>query len=54
MERIKEKHPGKDVIFIDNFDDIAKCISEKASKGDMVITMGAGDIYKVGDLLLEH
>ena len=54
MERIKEKHPEKDVVFIDNFDDIAKCISEKASKGDMVITMGAGDIYKVGDLLLEH
>ena len=41
------------VEYIDNFDDIAAYIKERAQKGDMVITMGAGDIYKVGDLLLK-
>ena len=53
-DRINEKHPEKDVMYIDNFDDIASYIKEHADPGDMVITMGAGDIYKVGDLLLDH
>ena len=53
MDRIKEKHPEMDVRYIDNFEGIADYIRNKAQKGDMVITMGAGDIYKVGDLLLK-
>ena len=28
-------------------------VNENAQPGDMVITMGAGDIYKVGEMLLE-
>ena len=52
MEKIKETHPDKDVCYIDSFDKIAEYLREHTSKGDMVITMGAGDIYKVGDLLL--
>ena len=52
MEKIKEKHPEADVCYIDNFEGIADHVRAEASKGDMVITMGAGDIYKVGDLLL--
>ena len=27
--------------------------TDNAQPGDMVITMGAGDIYKVGEMLLE-
>ncbi|MBR6473520.1 MAG: UDP-N-acetylmuramate--L-alanine ligase [Firmicutes bacterium] len=53
MEKIREKHPEMDVTYIDNFEDMADYIRANAKKGDMVITMGAGDIYKVGDLLLE-
>lgn len=53
MEKIKETHPDMDVCYIDNFEDMAKYLKENTSKGDMVITMGAGDIYKVGDLLLD-
>ena len=52
MNRIKEQHPDMDVCYIDNFGDIAAYLKKNTSKGDMVITMGAGDIYKVGDLLL--
>lgn len=52
MEKIKEKHPDQDVCYIDNFDDMAAYLKANAKRGDMVITMGAGDIYKVGDLLL--
>ena len=38
---------------MEDFREIAEYVSEKACKGDMVITMGAGDIYKVGEMLLE-
>ncbi|MCQ2547428.1 MAG: UDP-N-acetylmuramate--L-alanine ligase [Clostridia bacterium] len=52
-EAIKEKHPEKEVYFMDNFEDIATYISDNAKDGDLVITMGAGDVYKIGDMILE-
>ena len=52
-ERIKETHPDKEVLFMDSFDAIADYVTQNAQPGDMVITMGAGDIYKVGEMLLE-
>ncbi len=52
-ERIKEKHPEKEVLFIESFEEMADYVSENAEPGDMVITMGAGDIYKVGEMLLK-
>lgn len=33
------------------FEKIAEFIKENARQGDMVITMGAGDVYKIADLL---
>lgn len=35
-------------IYISGFQDISRFLEENAHSGDMVITMGAGDIYKVG------
>lgn len=52
-EKIKETHPAKEVLFMKDFEKIAAYVSENAEPGDMVITMGAGDIYKVGEMLLE-
>ena len=52
-EKIKETHPDKDVMFMESFDAIADYVSENADPGDLVLTMGAGDIYKVGELILE-
>ncbi len=52
-EKIKETHPAKEVLFMKDFEEIAAYVSENAEPGDMVITMGAGDIYKVGEMLLE-
>lgn len=53
VEKIKETHPDKDVLFMEDFAAIADYVDSQAQRGDMVITMGAGDIYKVGELLLE-
>lgn len=52
-ERIKEVHPEKHVTFIEDFSEIADYVESRAEKGDLVLTMGAGDIYKVGELILE-
>ncbi len=52
-ERIRETHPNKEVLFMEDFGAIADYVDENAQRGDMVITMGAGDIYKVGEMLLE-
>lgn len=51
VERIKRTH--KDAIFIDSFDEIKDYIKENASEGDIVITMGAGDVYKIGESILK-
>lgn len=53
-EKIKETHPHKEVLFMEDFAAIADYIDAQAQRGDMVITMGAGDIYKVGEMLLER
>lgn len=53
MEKIKEHDPQKEVYFFKDFDEIAKFVYAQAQPQDMVLTMGAGDIYKVGEMMLE-
>jgi len=53
LEKIKEKHPTKDVCFFSDFKSIADFAYNNAEKGDIVITMGAGDICEVGKMILE-
>ena len=53
-EEIKRVHPEKKVYYMDTFEDIANYVSRNASEGDLVITMGAGDIYKVGEMIINQ
>ncbi len=53
MNRIKEEDPTKDVYFFRDFEEIANFVYNNAEEGDLVLTMGAGDIYKVGEMILE-
>ena len=43
---------GKKVTCLDTFPEIEKFLSKNFSHGEMLITMGAGDIVKVGENLL--
>ena len=43
---------GKECYYFPTFDEIENFILENCSPGDMLITMGAGDIVKIGDNLL--
>lgn len=45
---------GKKAVYIPSFDDIVEYLKERVSPGDMIITMGAGNIDKVGDLYLSN
>lgn len=38
---------------IHNFDDIVKYLKSKLQKGDLLLTVGAGDVFKVGELFLK-
>ena len=49
---MKAKHPDKPVYYVKDFEDIVKYIEKFAGKDDIVMTMGAGDVYKVGNMLL--
>lgn len=48
----KIKRQGKSVLALENFDKIADYLIANTNKNDLVITMGAGDIYKVGEGLI--
>ncbi len=40
-------------LFFDKFEDIVEYVEKNAEKGDLVVTMGAGDIFKVHRMLLD-
>ncbi|CEK36442.1 UDP-N-acetylmuramate--L-alanine ligase,UDP-N-acetylmuramate--L-alanine ligase,UDP-N-acetylmuramate--L-alanine ligase,Folylpolyglutamate synthase,UDP-N-acetylmuramate--alanine ligase,Mur ligase middle domain [[Clostridium] sordellii] len=42
-----------DVIYLSQFEDIAKYLAENITEDDLVITAGAGTVYKIGEMLLE-
>ncbi|OON90168.1 MAG: UDP-N-acetylmuramate--L-alanine ligase [Candidatus Epulonipiscium fishelsonii] len=46
------KDKGTNVIYIDDFDEIANYILSNCSSGDLVITMGAGNVNQIADILL--
>ena len=50
---IQKEHPDKDVHYFSDFAEIADFVRSHVEEGDLVITMGAGDVYKVGDMILE-
>ena len=40
-------------LYFDSFDEIVKAVRWTAQPGDLILTVGAGDIYKVGERILE-
>lgn len=53
-DAIREEDPEKEVRYFSTLEEIAAYVGELAQPGDVVITMGAGDIYKVADMLMEQ
>ena len=49
-ERIKEQI-GQEVVYIEQRSDISQYLADIAKDGDLIITMGAGDIFLTGEEL---
>jgi len=47
------KHGHKDVTYAPDFNQALSMITHKVKKGDAILTLGAGDIYTLGEKLLE-
>ncbi len=49
--QLSEKIPGS--VWFNTFEEVAKHIYENAKEGDLVITLGCGDIYKAAKILIK-
>jgi UDP-N-acetylmuramate--alanine ligase len=52
VDAICETRDHPDVYYIPQRDDIPKVLREVSEKGDLVLTLGAGDISSAGEELL--
>ena len=52
-EILADKIKSKKAIPFKNFEDIEKYIKENLKKGDVLMTIGAGDVYKIGENILK-
>jgi len=53
VSEIKKKYPEKDAYYFADFEEIANFVYNNAEPGDLIMTMGAGDVYKIGEMILE-
>ena len=44
---------GKKCYYFPSFEEIEKFLCENCINGDLLITMGAGDVYKIGEHLVK-
>lgn len=51
---IMDEMKNDSILYMEDFDEIAEYLYKNAGKGDIVLTLGAGDIYKVGEILLGY
>jgi UDP-N-acetylmuramate--alanine ligase len=49
---LADKITNKNKRYLSSFDEAKKYLLENCADGDLIITMGAGDIFKLGDMLL--
>ena len=50
---IQRVHPDKEVYYIADFNEMANFVINNAHENDLVLTMGAGDIYRVAEMILD-
>lgn len=53
VERVLAKDPGRDVVYLPNRSELASSVAPMLKEGDLVMTVGAGDITQCSRELLE-
>ena len=48
----RDENTGREVHYFDTFAETEKFLKKISSTGDLLITMGAGDVVKIGEELL--
>jgi UDP-N-acetylmuramate--alanine ligase len=54
MDKIKSKDKNKEVMVLNDFEEIENYLKTNTVSGEVVVTMGAGDVYKIGENLLKN
>ncbi|MDD7409218.1 MAG: UDP-N-acetylmuramate--L-alanine ligase [Anaerovoracaceae bacterium] len=54
IREIRKDQPEKEAFYFKTLEEIADFVGNNAMPGDIVITMGAGDIYKIADMLMKR
>lgn len=54
VREIRKEQPEKEAYYFRTLEEIAEFVGNNAMPGDTVITMGAGDISKVADMLMKR
>lgn len=44
---------SNNAVYIQDFEEVAAYFRKHAKPGDLILTMGAGDVYKIGEMLIE-
>ncbi len=52
-DEIKKHNSESNVYYMKDFDEISKYIYENMKSGDIILTMGAGDVYHIGKTIIE-
>ena len=52
VDAVAERRPGMPLAYEPTLEDAADYLRERVRAGDMILTVGAGDVRRVGDLLL--
>ncbi len=45
---------GTDALHLETFDEVCDCLEKQLCTGDLVVTMGAGDVWKVADEYIQR
>ena len=53
-DKIADRHPGKPVFYASDHVSLMELLDSQLRRGDLLITMGAGDVTTVGPEYLEH
>lgn len=51
VDEIKKNHPS--AIYMPKIEEVAEYLAETATRSDLVLTMGAGDVWQVGEKLIK-
>jgi UDP-N-acetylmuramate--alanine ligase len=54
VEALASERPGMAVAWTPGLDDAVRFLARRARPGDLVLTIGAGDVERAGPLLLEE